>query len=254
MNEVVTRKLELGREAYASGDHQQARAHLAAVVRARDTFADAQNMLGVIAFEDGRLADAQRHLERALEINPRYAEAALHLAICYNEAGRYGDAREVRRVAARRPRASARTGLAGHDPIVKAKIANLHADLGDAYAAVGELDLAATEYMGALDICPSFGDVRLKLAVILRDTGRVAGALAELERLRDDSPGFLRGRLHLGLTCWLGGRHDQARSEWEYVLARDPDNRMAQFYLKLFETESDPSEDYPGAEAVEARV
>jgi len=232
MKPDVRRELALGRECYHSGDYDAARDHLRAVADVHDEFADVHNMLGVIAFDAGRVGEARRELERALELNPHYTEAALHLAICYNEAGRYGDAREVQRVAERRPSVP-HTGLARHNPLIKSKISHLHAELGRSYAAIGELDLAATELIAALDICPQFGDIRLELAAVLRDTGRVEGALAELIRLREEKPGFLRGRLHLGLTFWIAGRFVEAKREWESVLERDPSNRMARFYLKM---------------------
>ena len=221
----------LGRATFQSGDYAAAEPMLREVNHAHPEFADVHNMLGVIAMEAGRMSEAEEHLNTALRLNPHYTEAALHLSICYNEMGRYGDAREVYGMATSDSPGGRRAGLERHSRMVKARIANLHAELGDSYAAVGEADLASSEYMAALEICPNFGDIRLKLAAVLRDAGRIDGAIAELLTLRREAPDFLRARLQLGLTYWVAKRYTDAKREWQAVLEKQPDNRVARFYF-----------------------
>ena len=70
----------------------------------------------------------------ALRLNPAYTEAALNLVVACNDLGKYGEARTIyeQAMAACRRRREV-------DPFVKGKIANMHAELGATYRAVGVL-------------------------------------------------------------------------------------------------------------------
>ena len=187
-------------------------------------------MLGVIHYEAGRVNKARESLETALQINPTYTEAALNLAVVYNEMGKYDQAKEVY-AQAQGQRDS--TGLDKLDSFVRGKIANMHAELGDAYVAVGLLDHATKEYSKALRVCPTFVDIRTKLGTTLRDLGRIDKALDELVAVRESAPDFLQARIQLGVTLWRAGRIAEARTEWEHVLDEDPSNRSCRVYLKM---------------------
>ncbi len=226
--DVATRQhLLLGSELYRAGDFEAALSYLEKVVAAGDSFADVHNMLGVAYCQTGRAAEARRHFEKALGVNPAYTEAAVNLAICYNDAGRYGDSREVLRLAMR-GRGSAMARL---DEAARSRVANLHAELGEAYLAVGLLPRAAHEFMVAATTCPDFPDFGLKLAVVLRDMGRLDEAISRLGALRDRHPGYLPGRVQLGVALWQAGQNERARREWDEVLACEPEHPMARFYL-----------------------
>jgi Flp pilus assembly protein TadD len=232
MDAATKHHLIVGREFYLGGDHENAEPHLVAVVESHDGFADVHNMLGVIRWQSNRRELARGSFERALEINPQYTEAALNLAVCYNELGRYKDARAVyeRAAGGSDPTAASIERL---DSFVRGKIANLHNDVGAAYQAVGLLGHAAAEYRKALELCPTFVDIRTRLATALRDLGRIPEALDELTAIRDSAPDYLPGRTHLGLTLWRAGRFEEARAQWEFVLTRDPDNRSCRVYLSM---------------------
>jgi tetratricopeptide (TPR) repeat protein len=232
MDPQIKHHLTVGRDFYQAGEYDRAKPHLEAVVESHADFADVHNMLGVIHYEAGRPSKARESFERALEINPRYTEAALNLAVCYNELGRYDDAKRVYSRAQGTPDGG---GLDKLDHFVRGKIANMHADLGDAYVAVGLLDHAVKEYRKALRVCPTFVDIRTKLATTLRDQGRVAESLDELIAIRESAPDFLQARVHLGVTLWRAGRVPEARKEWEHVLAADPNNRSCRVYLRMTE-------------------
>ena len=230
MDPQIKHHLTVGRDFYQAGEYERAKPHLEAVLESHTDFADVHNMVGVIHYEAGRPSKAREAFERALQINPRYTEAALNLAVCYNELGRYEDAKRVYSQAQGTPDGG---GLDPLDHFVRGKIANMHADLGDAYVAVGLLDHAVKEYRKALRVCPTFVDIRTKLATTLRDQGRVAESLDELIAIRESAPDFLMGRVHLGVTLWRAGRVVDARKEWEHVLAVDPTNRSCRVYLRM---------------------
>ena len=134
--------------------------------RARDKFADVHDMLGVIAHNAGRYVDAER-LERALALNPNYTEAALNLAVTYNDRGKFAKAREIYKRIKGRP-----TGdTAALDPFARGKIANMHAELAQAYIDANMPREAIGEYEKAVRLCPDFADLHTKLGTLLRQSG-----------------------------------------------------------------------------------
>lgn len=230
MDPTLKHHLSVGRDFYQAGEYEKAKPHLDAVLAQHDDFADVHNMLGVIAYEAGRPTKAREAFEFALRINPRYTEAALNLAVVYNELGRYDEAKEVYAQAHGQPEVG---GLDKLDGYVRGKIANMHAELGDAYVAVHLLDHGTKEYRKALRVCPTFVDIRTKLATTLRDLDRIDEALDELIAIRESAPSYLPARVHLGVTLWRAGRVDEARGEWTHVLAQDDTQRSCQVYLKM---------------------
>jgi tetratricopeptide (TPR) repeat protein len=224
--------LNAGREHYLASEYAHAIEHLSKVLEQHDGFADVHNMLGVSQQQLGQLDDAVGNFERAVELNPAYTEAALNLAVCYNELGRYDEAKRIyeRAAASRESRAGAVENL---DGFVRGKLANLHRDLGLAYEAAGMLDHAIEQLRQALELCPTFVDIRTKLATTLRDAGHIDEAIDELIAVRDAKPEFVTGRIHLGVTLWTAGRKREAKAEWEAALEHDPQNTRVPMYLRM---------------------
>jgi len=229
MDEDLRRLLGLGREHYAAHDWDAAEKVLGEVVAQHHGFADVWNMLGVIWHGKSQLSDAEHAFEQALGLNPGYTEAALNLAVTYNDLGKYAEAREVYGKAIQRTRSAPRS----LDPFVKGKLANMHADLGAAYAAHGLHPEAVREYHSALELCPTFGDLRTRLALVLRDSGDTETAARELEIVKTTQPRYLPARLALGTTLSMLGRRDEAIREWEAVLHDEPEHKAARLYLRM---------------------
>ncbi|MCA9706423.1 MAG: tetratricopeptide repeat protein [Myxococcales bacterium] len=230
MDAQIKHHLTVGREFYQAGEYEQARPHLEAVRDAHDDYADVHNMLGFIHYEQGRPQQACGEFERALAINPHYTEAALNLSVVYNEMGRYD---EGRRLYEQVHGSRGSGGLDDLEPLARGKIANMHRELGEAYTAVGLLEHAIKEYRKALRVCPTFVDIRTKLANTLRDLGRFDESIDEFQAICDLSPGYVPGRTHYGVTLWRLGRIDEARAQWQAVLEREPENRSCQVYLSM---------------------
>lgn len=229
MDEDLRRLLGLGREHYVAHDWDAAETILTQVIEKHRGFADVWNMLGVIWHTRGKLDEAQTAFEEAVGINPSYTEAALNLAVTYNDLGKYAQAREVYGKAIQRTRSAPRS----LDPFVKGKLANMHADLGAAYAAHGLYPEAVREYHHALELCPTFGDLRTRLALVLRDSGETGAAARELEIVKTTQPLYVPARLALGTTFYMLGRRDEAMREWEAVLAIEPEHKAAHLYVRM---------------------
>lgn len=229
MDKEIVHKLKKGRDHYAAREYEKAEAYLAKVVETGTRFADVMNMLGVIYHGQGRLALAESYFEQALTINPSYIEAALNLAVTYNDLGQYAKAKSLYRHISNIKDA----GPDKIEPFARGKIANMHARLARAYADVGDLDRAITQYRNALELCPDFVDIRTKFGQVLRDAGRLEEACEEFQKAKIFKPQYLPARFSLGITYLALGDRELAKREWTAVLEADPNNVTAQMYLKM---------------------
>lgn len=229
MDEHVRSLLTRGRDHYRAGEYDPAERLLNELAKTRQPFPDVYEMLGVIHHQRGEMEEAELMFEEALRLNPTYTEAALHLAVTYNDQGKYDEAREVYERVLSGKGASPRHV----DKLVKGKIANMHADVGQAYQEVGDFEEAAAEYRKALRLAPGFLDIRAKLAMALRSCGHNTEAIVELESIKKENPRFLAVRLNLGLAYFADKRLADAEREWREVMAIEPGNRMAKMYLGL---------------------
>jgi len=236
MDDHVRELVALGKEHFQRGDWSLAAGHLEQVVARGAAFADVHHMLGLIYHQLGEFEASQKAFQKALEINPSYIEAALNLAIVCNDLGQYERARQVYSDAVGRARTHQKRDPNGDEPLDKytqGKIANLHAAVGDGYLSVRRPNDAASEYRRALSLCPTFVDLRMKLANALREANDAEGTLAELRLAVQHAPSFVPARVALGSALYAGGKLDEAVAQWEEVLRMDPSNRTAGVYLKL---------------------
>jgi len=229
MDERLKQLLLLGREHYAKREFDKAEPMLREVLENSDRFADVHDMLGVIAHFRGNFIAAERHFERALLINPQYTEAALNLAVTYNDRGKYEAAREVyARIKGRKGESS---GVL--DPFARGKIANMHADLGQAYADAGLAREAIAEYQKAVGLCPEFADLRTKLGTLLRQVNELERACEQYEAAVAARPNYVPARILLGVTLFAMGHLDRAEEQWKKALEVDRDSMTAKMYLRV---------------------
>lgn len=231
MNERVKQLLVLGREHYAKREFEKAEQMLRMVLEEEDRYADVHDMLGVIAHSRGNFLVAERHFERALELNPAYTEAALNLAVTYNDRGKYEKAREVYSRIKVGPAGTAQ----GLDPFARGKLANMHADIAQAYADAGLPREAIREYEKATSLCPQFADLQLRLGTLLRETNDLPGARAHYEAALEAKPNYVPAHLQLGVTLLALGDPTAAEHQWREVIGLEPENSQAKMYLRMLE-------------------
>lgn len=231
MNERVKQLLVLGREHYEKREFDKAEETLAEVLATDDRFADVHAMLGFIAHSRGNLAGAERHFERALELNPAYTEVALNLAVTYNDRGKYDKAREVYARIKVGPGGTA----AGLDPFARGKIANMHAEVAQAYQDVGLTREAIVELEKATALCPQFADLQTRLGTLLREVNDLAGARQRYEAAIHSKPTYVPALLQLGVTLLALGDAEGAEDCWKQVTSVDAENSQARMYLRMLE-------------------
>lgn len=229
MDDHVKQLLLLGREHFQKREYDKAEYLLGQVLEKTDRFADVFDMLGVIAHSRGDFPLAQRHFERAVAINPAYTEAQLNLMVTCNDLGQYDRAREI--YAAIRHRAQPGGRVA--DPFARGRLANMHAELAQAYRDLGMTDDAVRELERAVALGPHFADLRTQLGTLYRELGDTERAREQYEAAKQANPRYAPARVMLAVLLLSGGDTERAVAELEEVLAQDPENRSAQMYLRL---------------------
>ncbi|MDH5671380.1 MAG: tetratricopeptide repeat protein [Myxococcales bacterium] len=231
MSESVKQAIALGREHYEKREYEKAERYLAKVIAREQGYADIHNMMGVIQHDKGALQEARQSFEAALGINPKYTEAALNLSVTLNDLGLYEQAQGIYKSAIHFDA----SGSEEVDPYARGKIANLHAEVAQAYLEVGMVSEAIAELRNAIALCPTFADLRVRLAQAYQQIGDLVAARFELEEAIRVRPDYHSARNSLGILLLVSGQREQAISTWEQALERDPENRGARAYLRMVE-------------------
>ncbi len=232
MDERTKQLLSLGREHYDKREFDKAEHYFRQVLeRGSSGFADVYNMMGVIHHDRGRFEEAQGCFEESLSINPNYTEAALNLAVTYNDLGRYDEAKKIYKAALAR----GEDAPGQLDPFVKGKIANLHAEVAQAYTDAGMIGDAMHELRKAILLCPTFADLRLRLANLYRQQGDQEAARFELEEAISAKPHYVPAHVALGVVLLALGDKDGALARWREALSIDPANKAAAMYTRMAE-------------------
>lgn len=221
--------LAQARERFAVQDYYGAVHLLEEVLQSGRSFADVHHLLGLSLALLGQKERALGEFERALALNPRYIEANIHRGVLLNELGRGEEAEESFRAAA----VHGEPGAAGFARPVAGKLANQHAELGEAYAEAGALGEAIEEFRRGVALGPAFHDLRYRLARLLLEAGRPLEAREELEVILAEHGDFLDALASLGLAHYLSGDAAAAREVWARCQARRPNNARVEAYLAM---------------------
>ncbi len=232
----------LGRSLFAQGRYDEARTALMQAAEVLEGYADIHHYLGVIAHLKTEFKEAIEHFRRALAVNPRYTEAMLNLAITYNTVGLYEKAAALFQSAAESSSSSSGT----LPPHIETRLANLHSDIGSIYHDHFVYDRAINEFRQALELCPHFVDIRFKLGLSLRDSGKLELAAEEFQAALRFHPRYHAAQAQFGFCLLKLGRADQARAEFQAVLAQDPENTLASVGISMLEGDTGPNEPEDG--------
>src|SRR5205085_5066592 len=92
---------------------------------------------------------------------------------------------------------------------IASRLANLHAEVADAYLEAGGRIQAIGQLETAAQLRPEFVDLRYRLARLYLDEGRLEQARDELEAITSRRPGFVDAHVTLGMARYrlkdLGG-------------------------------------------------
>jgi len=232
MKEAVWQQVALGKSFFEKNQYYEAEDCLQKVVKAGGRYADVFCMLGIAAHERQALEEAKKFFEEAVELNANYVDAWLGLSLTLVEMGLYDEARHAQEKARH-----IRQGTPGEmDAYLKQKIANRYSETGEILTSAGWPEKAMAEYQRALELCPEFVDIRLKLANAYMDGGDLEKALEQLSHIVQMQPDYFPARVRHGLALYLLNRTAEAKEAWEYVLRKNPSHRVAKMYMNLIET------------------
>ncbi len=233
MEAELRQKMVLAREHYRHHEYNRAEPLLREVIAQHPGSAEMFNMLGVILHDHGLFFEAQQLFEQALHINPGYTEVALSLAVVYNDMGQYDKAQKVYAGAMDKTNAQPRQ----IDPFASGKLANMHAELAEAYRGLGMYEEAAAELRAALKLHPAFCDLRCQLAVVLSESGDRQGAVAQYHEAIEQNASYAPAHIQLGAELYSLGQRVGAKAAWERAQSLQPDNPRVTIYLNLLSTQ-----------------
>lgn len=224
--------VEQGKEFLKNNAFKKAEQVFLKVISAKHEFADVYNMMGVINHQTGQLEDAIGYFKKALSINPRYTEAMLNLSVLYNDVGEYKLAKDL----VNKFKKESKKGSDQMDPYLRGKLANKHAEVGDLYRGLGLFAKAAGEYGRALELSPTYYDIRIKLGVSLREQGKKAEALKEFQKIIKEKPSYTEAQIQTGITLYTLGKIKEAKTVWEKLAKTNPGHQMVRTYLRMAES------------------
>ncbi|HJQ21210.1 MAG TPA: tetratricopeptide repeat protein [Gemmatimonadaceae bacterium] len=221
--------LTVARERFAARDYRGAALLLASAIESGQGYADAHHLLGLCYAMLESRDQALQAFDGALKLNPRYVEAHLNRAIVLSDLGRRDEAEQ----ALSRAQELGRPDDTGFPAVVANRLANMHAELANAYREAGSYRAAADQYRTGLALRPAFADLRVELARTLLDGGEPATAADELDIVLRDHPDWLEAMLLRGLAAYLAGHLDQAKSVWERASERHPEEPRLETYRSM---------------------
>jgi tetratricopeptide (TPR) repeat protein len=236
MDQRINQLIDRGQQSYERGDYVAALADFREVLAHSPRYADIRHLAGLCLSFLGQGEAALEEFDRALAINDQYVEAHLNRALTLNELGRYDEARQAFERAGYYEYATS-----GRFPAaITARLANVHAEVGDIYMEAGAPMEAAVQYRRALEMRPRFHDIRNKLAQALLNLGDLDGAEEQLKTALAGNPHYVPARMNLGLVYYRRGNPSQAAREWEECRVMEEENPQLRAYLAMLEKNEHP--------------
>ena len=114
---------------------------------------------------------------------------------------------------------------------LRPELADAHNNMGTALRAKNKLDDAIREYRKALTLKPDYAIARHNLGLSFASKGDLDGAIKEYREAIRLKPGFVEARINLGLAHAMKGRLDRAIAEYRKAAILRPDEAIIHFNL-----------------------
>ncbi|MES2471258.1 MAG: tetratricopeptide repeat protein [Pseudomonadota bacterium] len=213
--------------AQRSGNLTQADRLYCAVLAIEPRNFDANHLIGIMRFQQGRVDEALGFLDVALQTAPDAAEALTHYGLVLHAAGRHVEAlASLARALVARP---AHAEALNHQGMV--------------LRALGRPDAALASLDAALALEPDYGEALNNRAIVLRDMGRTGQALDLCDRAERLEPGNPEILFNRGLLLRDLGRCAEAAACFEKLLAIWLDHAAALNNLGLVLFECDRTDE-----------
>lgn len=227
-SDELQNQIKLGKDLARAKEYHKAEEIFLRILKKHD-LADVFNSLGLLYADQCKFNFAEIAFKKALSINPNYMEAALNLSVVYNNLGLGKKSKEIYQ----KLKAYGAKSRGAMDPMLMARLANLHAEIGDLYHSVGEYKLAIAAYEQAVDLCPQFIDIQTKLATAYREIGKTSAALKIFTKNKKAAAKFAPYWIALGVTHYSKNKRAEAKKAWATALKIEPKNSVAKAYANL---------------------
>lgn len=215
-------RLNIARAHLRRKDYDAAVAALEAHLARQPRSKEAENLLGNIAMERGRMREAEEHFHKALAYEPNFTDARNSLGILYDRLGREPDAiREFLRVIE-----------------VDKEYAEALNNLGVIYKKQGRKGEAIAAFQKAITADPEFAGSYSNLALVHEQEGNQKAAEEQYRKALKRDPKNAAVRTNYGGLLYALGRLEESRRELEQAVAIDPSyasahNNLGAVYGKL---------------------
>jgi tetratricopeptide (TPR) repeat protein len=188
----------------------------------------ADNDLGELFAQQGRLDEAARHFASALEINPRFAQARHNMGMMLVQRGKLDEAIDEFSKAVE----------------IDPRFADAYNKLGAALASKGRLDEAAANFSKALEVDPAYAPAHANLGSLQEQQGKIDEAIASYSnalKFMADNTMSAQTHFRLGKLLARTGKRSEAIEHYRESLTLKPDYAPAQQALKGIPTETNQS-------------
>lgn len=215
-------------EQFRAGRYQTAEPILNQLILRGEKRREVFHMLGTIYYDQGKFNKAIRSFRRALEIDPAFTDASVGLSIILNDLGRYEEGRQVFEEA----RSLLQQASGSEDAYINEKFALKHDELGEMYFRYHRYKEALEQYFKALNLSRRKPEISMKIVECELKLDQRTKAMKTLRQVCIDYPSFSTARIKMGVLLFETGDLVGATEEWEAVLQRHPDHSEA---LRLLE-------------------
>jgi len=193
---------------------------------------EAFHLLGYVYTKQSKFQKAILAFKKTLALDPFHTEAAIALSSLYNDVGNYKEAASVYEKARKRLERLE----PGHDPRISQGLAQKHFELGKLYLQYERYNEAHHEFSKALQLEPDNVGYSVLMAKCMARSGDKPGATQLLEKMLEREPKHINARIQLGVLYYSQQKLSEAQWEWQQALSFDPENRSAQMYLSMVDS------------------
>ena len=239
---------------HQSGKYAEAEAAYRQVLETHPDNADANHLLGVIAYQYGRHLVAQNLIERAISINGRIAEYHRNLGLVMVALGKVDEAEACyKRALELRPnyakalhnlatvlrmqkKPEAAISLCQKALAINPNYTEAWNSLGALLYGRGQLEQAIVAYRRALERHPDYPQALFNLGIALQQTDQMDEAIKSYRRAVELKPDYAEALTNLGVVLKLTGQLEEAIVCYRKAFELQPKNMIAHSnYIYLLE-------------------
>jgi tetratricopeptide (TPR) repeat protein len=177
----------------------------------------AQNNLGAVLADEGRLEEALNHYSKALQLNASHPEIHNNLGNVLAKLGKFNEA-EAHYLKALQ---------------IEPEYAKAHNNLGNLLATQGRLAEATNHFSEALRLRPDYAEAHSNLGNVLASQGKFDEAMDQYSEALRIKPDNAQTHYNLGNTLAIMGRLEEAIHHYSEALRLKPDYLAARKNLEL---------------------